>query len=93
MIARLTPEKRHEVAIRALASLRSKGVDLHLLAAGAPFSRAVTPKSLTQLALELGVSDLFHLVGHTDVRTVLWASDLTLLPSAYEGLPMAIIEA
>jgi glycosyltransferase involved in cell wall biosynthesis len=93
MIARISPEKRHEVAIRALASLRRKGLDLHLIAAGAPFSRAVTPKSLTALATELGVSDLLHLVGHTDARRVLWASDLTLLASAYEGLPMAIIEA
>ena len=45
------------------------------------------------LADELAVSDLLHLVGYTDARKVLWASDLTVLPSAYEGLPMAIIEA
>jgi glycosyltransferase involved in cell wall biosynthesis len=93
MVARISPEKRHEIAIRALASLRSKGKDLHLLIAGASFSHEVTPRSLTKLASDLGVSDLVHLLGHTDTRTVLWASDLTVLPSAYEGLPMAIIEA
>jgi glycosyltransferase involved in cell wall biosynthesis len=93
MVARISPEKRHEVAIRALASLRSKGKDLHLLLAGASFSHEVTPRSLTKLACELGVSDLVHILGQTDTRTVLWASDLTVLPSAYEGLPMAIIEA
>ncbi len=93
ILARLSPEKRHEVAIRALASLRNKGKDLHLLVAGAALSRQVTPESLTKLATEVGVSDLIHIVGYTDARTVLWASDLTVLPSAYEGLASVIIEA
>ncbi len=81
------------MTLRALASLRSKGQGLHFLIAGASFSREVTPRSLNKLASDLGVSGLVHLPGHTDTRTVLWASDLTVLPSAYEGLPMAIIEA
>jgi glycosyltransferase involved in cell wall biosynthesis len=92
IVARLSPEKRHEVAVRAIADLRRKGRDVHLLLAGAPYSTEVTPQSLMRQATDEGAADLVHVLGHTDARSVLWASDLTILPSRFEGLSSAIIE-
>ena len=93
MVAGLDPNKRHELAIKALSLLKSKGKAVHLLVAGARCSREVTPESLTQKAIELGVQDLIRILGHTDSRTVLWASDLAVLPSNREGFGLVIIEA
>lgn len=49
---------------------------------------------LTRVAADLGVAERVHWLGHrTDVRALLNASDLFVLPSLYEGLPLSILEA
>jgi glycosyltransferase involved in cell wall biosynthesis len=88
MIARFKPVKRHDLLVTAIAKLRARGDEVHALLAGeGPGIGAVQ-----QQAAELGVGDLVHLVGYTDPRRVLWASDVCVLSSDVEGFPCAIVE-
>lgn len=49
---------------------------------------------LTRLAAELGIRDRFHLLGwRRDVPELMWASDLLVLTSLWEGLPRVYPEA
>ncbi len=51
-------------------------------------------KSLGELASRLGVQDRIHLVGwRPDVPRLMQAADIFLLPSRWEGMPNALIEA
>jgi glycosyltransferase involved in cell wall biosynthesis len=50
--------------------------------------------ALEQRAVALGVSDRVRFLGHRqDVPSLLAAADLFVLPSLYEGLPLAVLEA
>jgi len=50
--------------------------------------------ALEQRAATLGVSDRVRFLGHRhDVPALLAAADLFVLPSLYEGLPLAVLEA
>ena len=50
--------------------------------------------ALEQRAMALGVSDRVRFLGHrNDVPALLAAADLFVLPSLYEGLPLAVLEA
>jgi len=46
------------------------------------------------MAAEMGVDDSIHFLGsRNDIEDVLDASDLFVLPSQYEGMPLSVIEA
>ncbi|MGB9825610.1 MAG: glycosyltransferase family 4 protein, partial [Desulfofundulus sp.] len=89
LIGRLERVKGHDVLINALAKLRKMGLDVVALLAGSG-SEADT---IRRLAVEAGVSDLIRLVGYVDSRLVLWASDVSVLPSRQEGFPLVVVEA
>jgi glycosyltransferase involved in cell wall biosynthesis len=75
--AMLRPEKGHEVAVAALAQVRQR------------FPNAV----LEAQARELGIADAVRFLGRRhDVMDVLGASDVTLLSSHNENLPLAVLE-
>lgn len=79
--------KRLDVALRALADLRSK--DCHLLVVGG--ADATRYRALTK---ELGVEDQVSFLGHrADVPTLLRASDVFVFPTKYEAASLAILEA
>lgn len=88
MIAEFTRNKRHDLAVRALAHLARQ--DVHLAFAGTgPLERPTE-----QLAQRLGVGDRVHLLGYrSDVRPLVLASIATLLCSEREGLPRAVLES
>lgn len=91
MIGRLAPEKGHVVLMRALSSLRAEGLEINVLFAGQGYDDEEDNISLS--ANHLGVEDLIHLVGYSDPREVLWASDLIALPSQPQTEAFALVIA
>lgn len=91
MIGRLSNVKGHDILVRALSILRSKGIDVVALCAGKGYGDEESV--VKSMASEAGVSDLVRLLGLTDTRKVLWASDAKVLPSRREASPLVIQEA
>jgi glycosyltransferase involved in cell wall biosynthesis len=91
LIGRLDPVKGHDVLVRALSILRSQGIEAIALCAGIGYG--IGENTVRAQATEEGVSDLVRLLGYTDTRQVLWASDVIALPSRREALPIVILEA
>jgi glycosyltransferase involved in cell wall biosynthesis len=90
--ARLSPQKGHAFLIRAMKSLVDQGHELELRLAG----DGPTKEQLTGLANELGISDLIRFLGfltEDEVIRELQDSDLFVLPSFVEGLPVSAMEA
>lgn len=87
-LARMMPQKRLDVLLKAFAELRLPNARLTILGDG-PLR-----ESLMQLAQSLGISPRVDMPGFVeDVVPWLRASDLFVLSSDYEGLPAAMLEA
>jgi glycosyltransferase involved in cell wall biosynthesis len=91
LIGRLYPIKGHDVLVKAISILRSSGMDVIALCAGAGDQEEI--RNVQNWATHAGVSDLIRLLGFTDTRQVLWASDVLTLPSRLEGFGWVIPEA
>jgi glycosyltransferase involved in cell wall biosynthesis len=85
LIGRLADKKGHDILIKALAKLKSQGVYIKALFAG----EGGRENYFRQLALEAGVDDLVQFLGFREVRGILWASDVIVLPSRIEGFAPA----
>ena len=84
--ARLASQKGQRYAIEAVTAL----ADVRLVFAGDGPDRA----SLEAYSDELGVADRVIFLGHRDdVPRLLASCDAAMLPSLYEGLPVAVLEA
>ena len=90
-VGSLTYQKALEVLVRAVAELVEQGLDnLLVLIAG----EGVEHLHLEQLTRDLGVGNYVKLLGiRDDVISLLKASDIFVMPSRYEGLSIAMIEA
>jgi glycosyltransferase involved in cell wall biosynthesis len=87
-IARLAPQKRLDLLIRAFARLRDRNTQLLILGEGED------RPALIRLIEELGLQDRVAMPGYVkDVSSALRAADLFVLTSDYEGLPAALLEA
>jgi glycosyltransferase involved in cell wall biosynthesis len=87
-VGRLTPQKNFEVLLRGVARTRNVGIAL----AGDGESRL----RLSNLARELKMDDRTYLLGDvrdSDVPSLLAAADVFGLPSRYEGMSNALLEA
>jgi glycosyltransferase involved in cell wall biosynthesis len=90
--ARLSPEKGHAFLIYAVRYLLDRGHELELGLAGDGPSK----RQLAALAAELAISDRVHFLGYLtedEVIHELQKSDLFVLPSFVEGLPVSAMEA
>lgn len=89
-VGRLAEQKGQIDLIRALPLLRADIPEVLCLIAGdGPLREALEAE-----ARRLGVEDCLRLLGHrADVPNVLAALDLFVLPSLWEGLPQALLEA
>lgn len=90
LIGRLDPVKGHDVLYRALAILKSEGIDITALCAG---TGGQWKEEIQAKATEVGVGDRVRFLGFADTRQVLWASDILTLPSRREGFGWVIVEA
>lgn len=89
-VGRLHPQKGLDLGLRWIATALDMGADLDwtIVGDGAERSR------LEAQAKELQVSDRVRFVGwRDDVPAWLAASDVALLPSRWEGMPNALLEA
>jgi glycosyltransferase involved in cell wall biosynthesis len=90
MVGRLTPPKRPDLALRALALVREGAREAHLHVAGDGPLRAESE----QLAAELGLREAVSFLGYRDdVPQLLAEAECALLASDYEGCPLVVIEA
>jgi glycosyltransferase involved in cell wall biosynthesis len=89
-IASLTSKKGHDVLLRALALLAGRGLCVAAVFAGDGPERA----RLELIAAELKLRDSVHFLGAvSNPADVLAATDIFVLPSLVEGLPLALLEA
>ena len=94
---RISSQKNQLGIVRALARMRSSGTlrgDVQVLLAGRQ-EASTRYGTLVRAAIALyGLGDVVRFVGVVrDVERLLGAADAMLLPSAYEGLPNAVLEA
>lgn len=90
--ARLSPQKGHAYLIRAMKVLVDRGHELELRLAG----DGPRMEQLTSLADELGIAERVRFLGfltEDEVICELEQSDLFVLPSFVEGLPVSAMEA
>jgi glycosyltransferase involved in cell wall biosynthesis len=93
IVARLDPMKGHDTLLQALVALRAAVPEVVLVVVGdGPPAFA---DGLRQLAHRAGVSDAVRWLGaRSDIRAVLNACTVTVLPSRYgEGFPNAVGES
>lgn len=87
----LSPRKGHIVLLRALARVKAQGVTVpwRLIIAGEGPERP----ALEAFMAENGIADRVHLPGYrSDVGDLQAAGHVIVMPSLWEGLPLAILE-
>jgi glycosyltransferase involved in cell wall biosynthesis len=89
-VGNLYPVKGHTYLLGALGLLAARFPRLHVAIAG----RGDLADPLLAEARRLQVTQRFHLLGlRSDIGNVLAASDIFVLPSLSEGVPLALLEA
>lgn len=89
-VGRLSSEKRHDVALRALQQLKAGGLDFRFVIVGDGDLRSEIERTI----VDLGLSDRVVMTGAVDaVAPILSALDVYLMPSRFEGVPVALLEA
>lgn len=91
-VGRLSPEKGHAGLLEAMAQLAPERPSLHLVIVGDGPEEA----ALKAQAAALGLSDAVTFTGRLDEAATLAAiadSDMLVLPSFMEGLPIVLMEA
>jgi glycosyltransferase involved in cell wall biosynthesis len=90
VVAALNNQKGHEFLFRAIPLIRGKLENVVFLLVGDGHIRA----SLETLARSLGIAQNVLFTGkRTDVPAILAASELFVLPSLFEGMPLSVLEA
>ncbi|MGI5125221.1 glycosyltransferase [Pseudonocardia sp. CA-107938] len=90
IVARLSPQKAHEVLLRAVAALAPSRAGLRLVVVG----EGPRAAELQALAAELGIADRVLFTGvRRDVDRLLPAFDVTCLSSVHEGAPLIVLES
>ncbi|HXG41034.1 MAG TPA: glycosyltransferase, partial [Candidatus Limnocylindrales bacterium] len=90
VVAKLLEQKGHAVLLAALPSVVARYPDLHVLLCGEGPLR----EALRETIERTGLDGRVHLLGNRDdVADLLAAADLFVLPSLWEGLPVALLEA
>jgi glycosyltransferase involved in cell wall biosynthesis len=89
-VGRLSPEKGQATLLRAMPALLGVSPDARVLLCG----EGPEQDALRKLASELGISDRVEFLGFVpDVRPVLAAANVFVMPSLTEGLGVAALEA
>lgn len=89
-VARLTPQKGHDLLLAAAPQLLARYPEACLAWVGEGPERP----ALERRARELGVAGCVRFLGHRDdVPALMAAADLFVLPSRFEGHPLVVLEA
>ena len=89
-VGRLARQKGQEWLIRSTRRWLAEVPDCHLLLVGDGPDRA----RLERCVVQTGLADRIHFAGYrSDVPAILAASDVLVLPSAWEGMPNIVLEA
>jgi glycosyltransferase involved in cell wall biosynthesis len=89
-VGRLDPEKNHDLLLVAMRRLTEEFPGVRLLLAGYGPLR----QRLEAQAISLGIGSYVHFLGfRKDIEDILEAADIFVLPSEWEGLPLALLEA
>ena len=90
VLARLSPQKGLTYLVSAMPAILAEHPDTYVLVVGEGYLRP----DLEAQARSLGVEERVLLVGYRqNVVDYLRASDLFVLPSLFEGMPLSILEA
>ena len=90
VVGRLEPQKGHRILVDALPLVRREFPSVRVICLGEGALRA----DLERLAAETELADSVRFVGlQANVQDWLALADVTVLPSFYEGLPLAAIES
>lgn len=89
-VANLTAQKAYDVLLRAARNVLDRGLNVRFIAIG----QGPLENHLRDIHADLGLEDRFTFLGFQDDPPRLLAGcDLFVLPSRYEGLPLALMEA
>ena len=87
-VGELNKNKNNQVIIKALGKLKDE--NLHYILCGVGNKES----ELKTLAQEMGIAENIHFLGYrTDVKELMNASDIFVMPSSREGLSRSIMEA
>lgn len=89
-VGRFANAKNHEVLVKSIANLVERGRDVQLDLYG----QGELEQSIKDLVKKLHMENNINFCGLTDdVYSIMETSDIFVLPSLYEGMPMTLIEA
>jgi glycosyltransferase involved in cell wall biosynthesis len=89
-VGRLSPQKNFPLMLRAFKDLVAKRPDAKLLIAGVGPDEAV----IKSVAADLGLNERVRFLGRQkDVAALLKSAEAFLMPSLFEGMPLALVEA
>ena len=91
-IGRLVPQKGFDILIEAFAKIASQVPDLYCLIIG----EGEDKEKLSEQIRSAGLEKRIHLLGYQDrskAMSILKSSDIFVMPSRYEGTPIALLEA
>lgn len=89
-VGRFINQKNHDFLIDIFAQIKKKEPKAYLLLVG----EGNLENEIREKVKSLGLQDSVRFVGVThDVPKYLWASDVFILPSFFEGLPVVAVEA
>lgn len=87
---RLEPQKGHSILLKALPQVRHAFPNVRAVFAG----EGALVRQLQQQARDLGLEEVVDFVGfQSNMEDWFSVADITVLPSFYEGLPLAAIES
>lgn len=91
-IANIRPQKDHPNLLKAMALLKSKAPEAHLLLVG-DFADAAYKNAVIEQISEFGLAGSVSYLGRRDdVAAILESCDIAVLSSRSEGLPIALLE-
>ncbi len=88
-VGRLSPEKGVDLLLHALPAVKAIHPNVHLTILGT----GSVANYLQQLAVQLGLENAVTFAGYTDPANYYATTTLFVLPSRYEGMPNALLEA
>jgi D-inositol-3-phosphate glycosyltransferase len=95
-VGRFAPLKGLDLLLSAVAHLKDKGTDLHLMIVGGDGPRSANTTVLIELTNRLGIRSQVTFVGRIEQRdlpTYYSAADLLVVPSHYESFGLVVLEA